>query len=513
MDFFTEPQPISVAIIIALLVLPTFYAFKLILGPSFSKKWRRRNYPPVAGTIFHQLMNLHRLQDFQTDISHKYKTFRMLTPSCNFVYTVDPVNVEYILKTNFANYCKGKAFYDITKDLFGDGIFAVDGEKWRQQRKMASYEFSARVLRDYSSTVFRNTAGKLAEIVLLAVNSEQMIDIQDLLMKSTLDSIFKVGFGVELDTLSGSNEEGRNFAKAFDDASKTILKRFFDVSWKIKRFLNVGEEANMKKNIKYIDDFVYMLMKKKIDQSANHKDDVMIKEDILSRFLMERKKDPSTMSDQYLRDIILNFVIAGRDTTAGTLSWFFYMLCKHPDVQEKVAQEIREKINTKAKMPFGEFSLALTEEALNNVQYLHAALSETLRLYPAVPLDVKECSSDDTLPDGFAVKKGDFVNYQPYAMGRMKFLWGDDAGGFRPARWFNDEGVFQPENPFKFTAFQAGPRICLGKDFAYTQMKIFAATLLCFFRFKLWDENKSVNYRTMLTLQIDGGLQLCAMHR
>ena len=112
----------------------------------------------------------------------------------------------------------------------------------------------------------------------------------------------------------------------------------------------------------------------------------MMKEDILSRFLMERKKDPSTMSDQYLRDIILNFVIAGRDTTAGTLSWFFYMLCKHPDVQEKVAQEIRETINTKTKMPFGEFSLALTEEALNNVQYLHASLSETLRLYPAVPL-------------------------------------------------------------------------------------------------------------------------------
>lgn len=108
MDFFAEPQSISVAILIALLLLPTLYAFKLILRPSFAKKWGRRNYPPVAGTIFHQFMNLNRLQDFQTDISHKYKTFRMLTPSCNYVYTIDPVNVEYILKTNFANY--GKVF-------------------------------------------------------------------------------------------------------------------------------------------------------------------------------------------------------------------------------------------------------------------------------------------------------------------------------------------------------------------------------------------------------------------
>lgn len=68
--------------------------------------------------------------------------------------------------------------------------------------------------------------------------------------------------------------------------------------------------------------------------------------------------------------------------------------------------------------------------------------------------DAKICFSDDTLPDGHNVRKGDIVAYQPYAMGRMKFLWGDDAEKFRPERWLNEDGVFQPENPFKFTAFQ-----------------------------------------------------------
>ena len=70
--------------------------------------------------------------------------------------------------------------------------------------------------------------------------------------------------------------------------------------------------------------------------------------------------------------------------------------------------------------------------------------------------DVKYCFSDDTLPDGYAVKKGDMVNYQPYPMGRMKFLWGDDADEFRPERWLDDDGLFVPESPFKFTAFQVG---------------------------------------------------------
>lgn len=68
--------------------------------------------------------------------------------------------------------------------------------------------------------------------------------------------------------------------------------------------------------------------------------------------------------------------------------------------------------------------------------------------------DPKICFSDDTLPDGYSVNKGDMVSYQPYAMGRMKFIWGDDAEEFRPERWLDKDGIFQPESPFKFTAFQ-----------------------------------------------------------
>ncbi|GAB2271590.1 hypothetical protein Dimus_006422 [Dionaea muscipula] len=68
--------------------------------------------------------------------------------------------------------------------------------------------------------------------------------------------------------------------------------------------------------------------------------------------------------------------------------------------------------------------------------------------------DPKICFSDDILPDGHYVKKGDMVAYQAYAMGRMKFIWGADAEIFRPERWLNEDGIFQPESPFKFTAFQ-----------------------------------------------------------
>ncbi|WOL13088.1 hypothetical protein Cni_G21857 [Canna indica] len=195
------------------------------------------------------------------------------------------------------------------------------------------------------------------------------------------------------------------------------------------------------------------------------------------------------------------------------ITWFFYMLCKHPLIQEKVAAEV--KVATKSegsKNDIAGFALSLSDEVIGKMQYLHAAITETLRLYPAVPVEGKRAVEDDVLPDGFEVKMGDRVNYISYAMGRMNYLWGEDAEVFHPERWLED-GVFKPESPFKFVSFNAGPRICFGKEFAYKQMKIMAATILHFFKFKLEDESKTDKYRTMFTLQIQDGLPLLAFHR
>uniref|UniRef100_A0A0E0M9Z3 Cytochrome P450 n=1 Tax=Oryza punctata TaxID=4537 RepID=A0A0E0M9Z3_ORYPU len=480
------------------------------LAVTASNKQKRRR-PPVVGTVFHQLYHVRRIHDYHTALSRKHTTFRMLVPAGGHqIYTCDPAVVEHILKTNFANYGKGPFNHGNAKDLFGDGIFAIDGEKWKQQRKIASYDFSTRALRDFSCAVFKKNAAKLAGIVSHHASSNQSMDFQGLMLRATMDSIFTIAFGTDLNTLDGSGE-GSRFAAAFDDASEFTMLRYISPFWKLARLLNVGIEAMLKERIKVVDEFVYRLIRARSDELSDAHDSGS-RQDILTRFLQATTSD-SGVDYKYLRDIILNIVIAGKDTTAGALAWFLYMVCKHPEVQEKICNEAMEATNAGDTASVDEFLQSLTDQALNNMHYLHAALTETLRLYPSVPMENKQCFSDDVLPNGFNVSKGDIVFFIPYAMGRMESLWGKDAEAFQPERWLDENGVFQQESPFKFTAFQAGPRICLGKEFAYRQMKIFAAVLLRFFVLKLRDDKEIVGYRTTLTLAIDQGLHLTATAR
>ncbi|KAB2630116.1 cytochrome P450 704C1-like [Pyrus ussuriensis x Pyrus communis] len=509
MDFLSSSFPPTVInlalVILAIILMIRSHARRV--GTDLKKK----RYHPIATNFFTTLVNFSRLHHYLTDIAHKYKTFRAYNVLIDYVFTTDPANVEYILKTNFANYGRGWYHYSVLSDGLGDGIFAVDGEKWLHQRKISSNVLSTKIVKDFSTAVFKTNAVQIAGIIYEAATCDKAIEIQDLFLKATLDSIVKILLGIELDTLYGTNEECIRFANAFDEGNEMTMYRYFDFTWKIRRFLNIGSEAVLKKNIKVVDQFIYNLINSKTETLHNSPEDdpsAYKKGDIISRLLKSKDMDP-----KFLRDLLLCLIVAGRDSMASVLTWFIYMLCKHPHIQEKIVQEVRKATNLKDSSSIDEVAASLTEEALDKMHYLHASLSETLRLYPAVPLDSSVCLFDDTWPDGFSVKKGSVVGYHAYAMGRMKYLWGDNAEDFWPERWLNENGLFQQESPFKFLAFNAGPRNCIGKDFAYQQMKIICAVLLRSYIFKLTDEHKVAHYRTKVTLHIDGGLYVQAFPR
>ena len=175
---------VIIATFLLLSFLLLFIALSILFLRTFwNKSLKNPNYPPVMGTIFHQALHFNRLYDQQAEVAEKHRTFRLLTPTQSQIYTTDTRNIEYVLKTNFANYSKGKYNQEIFTDLFGQGIFAVDGGAWRHQRKLASVEFSTRVLRDFSCAVFRNNAAKLAEKIKEFSDAGRVFDIQVTVME------------------------------------------------------------------------------------------------------------------------------------------------------------------------------------------------------------------------------------------------------------------------------------------------------------------------------------------
>jgi cytochrome P450 len=152
-------------------------------------------------------------------------------------------------------------------------------------------------------------------------------------------------------------------------------------------------------------------------------------------------------------------------------------------------------------------------EELKGMHYLHAAITEAMRLYPPVPINSRVAAADDVLPDGTTVRAGWFADYSAYAMGRMPRLWGPRCREFLPERWLDvDQGEFVAADAARYPVFHGGPRACLGKEMAYVQMKAVAAAVIRRFRVEPVRAPASMDapppYEMAVTLRMKGGLRV-----
>jgi fatty acid omega-hydroxylase len=221
--------------------------------------------------------------------------------------------------------------------------------------------------------------------------------------------------------------------------------------------------------------------------------DIEGKKSFVGLFLADAQQRGEQVSEDYLRDLVLNFLIAGRDTTAQTLSWTLFLLCSHPEVETKARKEV-EKVCGMAGLQYDD---------VNRLPYLNSILCEALRLYPSVPIDQKYALEDDVWPDGTFVPAGTVVYYNIYTMGRDMAIWGEDAEVFRPERWLEMQDM--PSN-YVFPAFNAGPRECLGRRLAMVEMKACLATMLPHFTLQLAVPAEQIVKDSQLTIGMRSGL-------
>ncbi|XP_008797199.1 cytochrome P450 86B1 [Phoenix dactylifera] len=434
------------------------------------------------------------------------------------VVTADPRNLEHLLKTKFSNFPKGGYFRSTVRDLLGDGIFSADDEVWRRQRKIASLEFHSAEFRSMTvRSLYELVHSRLLPVLESAHNNRTPIDLQDLLLRLTFDNVCMIAFGVDPGCLSPGLPE-IPFARAFEDATEATIIRFVTPTaiWKALRFLDLGNERRLKRSLKRVDEFAYEVIRtRKKELSLESGDDKKpARSDLLTVFMRVKDDDGTAFSDGFLRDVCVNFILAGRDTSSVALAWFFWLLNRYPEVEDRILGELRKILEERGyngEGVEGEKDLVFKPEEVKRMEYLQAALSEALRLYPSVPVDHKEVVEDDVFPDGTVLKKGTKVLYAIYSMGRMESIWGTDCRDYKPERWLRD-GRFMSESAYKFAAFNGGPRLCLGKDFAYYQMKFAAASILYRYHVKVV-ENHPVAPKLALTMYMKHGLKVTLSRR
>ncbi|GBE84577.1 cytochrome P450 monooxygenase pc-3 [Sparassis latifolia] len=425
--------------------------------------------------------------NFVDKIDELGPTFQINILGATEYSTCDPDVIKLVLATDFNNYVKGEFFYNMMHSVLGTGVFNSDGERWKFHRSMTRPFFSKDRISHFE--LFDRHTEEAIMKMKERLHEGRGIDFQDLIARFTLDSATEFLFGHCVHSMESplpyphnvitshtvAKSQSSEFAVAFGEALQVLSIRARS-GWTWGLFEVFQNKTD--KFMKVVDLFLDPILK-----DALSKKEMRMKE--ASKQEEKLDEDNETMLDHMTRftsdpvilhDEVLNILLAGRDTTAASLTFVVYFLGMYPRVLERLRSEILEKVGPISRP---------TYQDIREMKYLRAVINETLRLYPVVPFNVRSSLKESTLPNRdptgkpFYIPPNTGISYSVLQMHRRTEYWGPDALQFDPDRFLDDRvAKYLTPNPFIFLPFNAGPRICLGQQFAYNEMSFFLIRLL-----------------------------------
>ncbi|KAF8131053.1 cytochrome P450 [Boletus edulis] len=397
----------------------------------------------------------------QSECEEIGNTFDLYAMCESRIVTIEPEYVKIIRRTE--SICKGPVFRDQFDSILGTGVFNSDGEF---HRTMTRPFFSRDRISDFD--IFETHAEDAIHQMKMRMRQGYPVDFQDVASRFTLDSATEFLFGKDVCSLSAGivyppssplskdpaflNHPSNRFVRAFTASQIATMRRAnYGSCWRLAEFWQDQVQKHMRVCYEFVDPIIADTLAKKHEQGHIGLDDKQDTGEVNEGETLLEHLVNYTEDQTILRDETLNLLIAGRDTTAATLTFSVYMLSQHPDVLARLREELITKIG---------LSRRPTHDDMRELKYLRAFINEVLRLYPPVPFNTRTV-------------------YSVFLMHRRKDLWGPDADQFDPDR-FLDERLhkYLTPNPFLFLPFNAGPRICLGQQFAYHEISYFLIRLL-----------------------------------
>jgi cytochrome P450 len=408
----------------------------------------------------------------------------------HFYVLFHPQHVEQVLLGKTSNFVKGITSR-ANPELFGNGLLTSDGDFWRRQRRLSNPAFHRESLVRYAEI----TVEEAARLMDTWRNGEKR-NIHNDMMNVTLRIVLRSLFGSELgesmrviepalDTIMVSSSGFHSIA-FYLGIPTPMRKRHFLAVQKLNEIV-YGLIARGREKLKTSDDGAGNADRRAQAGAAGGA------KDLLTLLLTARDDDGNSMSDQQLRDEVITLLLAGHETTALNLSWTWYLLAQHPQVEEKLHAELDAVLGGRPP----------SAADLPKLQYTDRVIRETLRLYPPAWRIFRRTEErfevgDYVLPAGSNIVLSQWVTQRDPR-------WFSEPERFHPDRWGDEAAAKLPR--FAYFPFGGGPRVCIGAGFAMMEATLLLAAIAQRYRVRL-APNQRIEPLASITLRPKNGIRV-----
>jgi len=413
---------------------------------------------------------------FLTRLAADYGDIAYFTLGPQQIYFINnPDYIRDVLVTNNRNFTKSRGL-ELAKKFLGEGLLTSEGEFHRRQRRLVQPAFHRQRIDGYAQVMvdYAVAAGD-------RWREGQAIDAHQEMMRLTLSIVAKALFGADVE--SEAREVGRSLT--------TIMEMFNRLT---TAFPGILEKLPLPSNFRFLkarnrlDSIIYKIIN---ERRASGED----RGDLLSMLLLatDDEGDGTGMTDLQLRDEVMTLFLAGHETTANALTWTWYLLSQHPQVEAQFHSEIDTV--TAGKPP--------KADDFPKLRYTEMVLAESMRLYPPAWVLGRRAIQDYPL-EQYMVPARSIILMSPFVI-QHDARYYPDPHRFEPERWTAEARDSRPK--FSYFPFGGGPRVCIGEGFAWMEGVLLLATIAQRWRLRLAPDQR-VEPRPMITLRPKHGIRM-----
>ncbi|XP_066298428.1 cytochrome P450 4A25-like [Branchiostoma lanceolatum] len=487
--------PIMVTAILATLVVAAVYLWMdarfqekaLAPFPCPERHW-------LWGTMPLKRMTAHPeyFLQFLTEQTRRFpKCFQQwVGPFRGILVVVHPQLAKDVLKTIEPK----SRVYEYLRPWLGDGLLLSRDEKWRRNRRLLTPAFHFEILRPYVK-IYNQTTNVFMEKMSSFATKDEAVEITKHLSLLTLDIILQCAFSQNIDCQRiGDTHPYVAAVRVLSELVMLRTRKPWMHLWPMYRLTSEGR--------KFVE--LYNLVHQEANVIIKARKEVLNREctekmgrrsrylDFLDILLTARDPDGDGLTDEEIRAEVDTFLLEGHDTTASGISWSLYCLAKHPGHQDRVREEVDVVMAGKDELIW---------EDISKLKYLTMCVKEAMRLYPPVPIVSRKITRDFNFA-GHRFPAGANLDVNVWCIHHNPAVWGEDFMDYNPDR-------FSPENmkkmgAYDFIPFSAGPRNCIGQNFALNEEKVVIARILHRFKVELVPDHPVAPTVEIVTRAING---------